>query len=398
MYGLILEGGGARGAYHIGAYKALVAEGIEIAGVAGTSIGALNGAMIIQGDHEKAYHLWNNITYSKIIDTDDEIIEEIKKLKLDKENISFILEKVKTILSEKGLNITPLKEMMLQYIDEDKIRASGKDFALVTVSLTDWKPVEIYIEDIAQGKLHEYILASAYLPIFKTEKLNGKIYLDGSVYNNLPINLLKDKGYKNLITIRTKPSGSKLQSKLDALNIINISPRKELSRTIDFDQESVRYNLKLGYYDALKVLKNLQGFNYYFKPKKNKNYFIKHLINLTDEKVKKLAEIFNINKRIPSQRALFEIIIPKLSNLLEIEKEADYDQIFYHLLEKLAGIYEIDKFKIYTYENLEKKIKENLDLEVTKESDYKEEIIKSLDFLTLFHKEELLKEIGKFIL
>ena len=46
MKGLILEGGGTKGAYQIGAYKALRDLGIEFQGVAGTSIGALNGAYI----------------------------------------------------------------------------------------------------------------------------------------------------------------------------------------------------------------------------------------------------------------------------------------------------------------------------------------------------------------
>ena len=52
MKGLVLEGGGTKGAYQIGAYKALRDLGIEFQGVAGTSIGALNGAYIIQNDIE----------------------------------------------------------------------------------------------------------------------------------------------------------------------------------------------------------------------------------------------------------------------------------------------------------------------------------------------------------
>ncbi len=50
MKGLVLEGGGTKGAYQIGAYKALRELGIEFQGVTGTSIGALNGAFIIQND------------------------------------------------------------------------------------------------------------------------------------------------------------------------------------------------------------------------------------------------------------------------------------------------------------------------------------------------------------
>ena len=45
-YGLVLEGGGAKGAYQIGAWKALKEAGIRIKGIAGTSVGALNGALI----------------------------------------------------------------------------------------------------------------------------------------------------------------------------------------------------------------------------------------------------------------------------------------------------------------------------------------------------------------
>lgn len=67
MYGLVLEGGGAKGAYHIGAYKAIMEEGIEIRGIAGTSVGALNGALIAQEDFEKAYNLWYNMSFSRVI-------------------------------------------------------------------------------------------------------------------------------------------------------------------------------------------------------------------------------------------------------------------------------------------------------------------------------------------
>jgi len=52
-YGIVLEGGGARGAYQIGVWKALREAGVKIRGVAGTSVGALNGALICMDDLEK---------------------------------------------------------------------------------------------------------------------------------------------------------------------------------------------------------------------------------------------------------------------------------------------------------------------------------------------------------
>ena len=55
MYGLALEGGGAKGAYQAGALKAIEECGFEIGAIVGTSIGSFNGAMFAQGDFEKLY-------------------------------------------------------------------------------------------------------------------------------------------------------------------------------------------------------------------------------------------------------------------------------------------------------------------------------------------------------
>ena len=77
MRGLVLEGGGAKGCYQIGAYKALMEMGITFDYVVGTSIGAINAAMICQGDWEIAYKLWENISYEDVISLKDNDINSI---------------------------------------------------------------------------------------------------------------------------------------------------------------------------------------------------------------------------------------------------------------------------------------------------------------------------------
>ena len=64
----VLAGGGSRGAYQIGAWQALREIGYDFSIVTGTSVGALNGAMIVQGDFEKAKWLWENITLEQVLD------------------------------------------------------------------------------------------------------------------------------------------------------------------------------------------------------------------------------------------------------------------------------------------------------------------------------------------
>lgn len=396
MYGLVLEGGGAKGAYHIGAYKAIKDMNIEIGGVAGTSVGALNGAAIAQDDFEKAYELWYNMCYSKVMNADDIEMKKLKKGKLTKEDIKSLSERIKGVINEKGIDVTPLKDLLFELVDEDKIRNSGKDFGIVTVSLTDLKPLELYIEDIPEGKLVEYLLASAYFPAFKKEKINGKMYIDGGIYNNLPINLLSNKGYKDIIAIRTHGPGRLKKNDNSGLNIIYISPNDDLGKTLDFDGEVARKNLKLGYYDGLKALKGLKGYKYYIESKKDEDYFIDIFLNTEENKIIEIGEILGIGD-IPYRRALFEHIIPRISDVLGLKKENTYEEIAISFLEELAIIYNIERFKVYHYDdflNIVKKEHRNIELE---EKNIFHKIVNKVDFLSVFNREDIIKKVADII-
>ena len=69
---LVLSGGGSRGAYEIGAWQALAELGVRLHAVYGTSIGAINAALVAQGDLDLAKELWAHITVRQIVATDEE--------------------------------------------------------------------------------------------------------------------------------------------------------------------------------------------------------------------------------------------------------------------------------------------------------------------------------------
>ena len=83
MYGVALEGGGARGAYHIGALKALMENGYEISGIVGTSIGAFNAAVVAQGDFDKLYKFWTSSTSADLLDINIQDVVKIVNKKID---------------------------------------------------------------------------------------------------------------------------------------------------------------------------------------------------------------------------------------------------------------------------------------------------------------------------
>lgn len=394
MYGLVLEGGGAKGAYHIGALKALEELNIEIEAVAGTSIGAMNGAMFVQNKLDLAYDYWYNISTSKVLDIEDQYLSELLNLSINQNNISYFIKKAKEVLQNRGLDNSFLKEILKNNIDEESLRNSEIDFAIVTLSLSDLKPLELFIDDIPQGKVVEYIMASSYLPAFKMQRIDGKILIDGGFYENLPLNTLLNKGYKKIIAIRTYGLG-KIEKKVDdKKELIFINPSEELGRMLNFDQENARKNIKMGYFDTMRYFKNLAGNKYYLNIKRDENFFINYLLELDEQIIKRLLKQLSLAEE-PYFRSFFENLIPKLVSLLEINYQADYTVIVIRLLEELAAYLKIDRYKIYTFEELLKIVRENYKKKDKKISRKLPAFIKTSSLLPKQLKEDLILDIAE---
>lgn len=398
MRGLVLEGGGTKGAYHMGVYKAILEEDIKVNGITGTSIGALNGAMIIQDDFELCMDLWKDLSYSMVIKANEDEIERLKDIKLDRNDFRFLGEKIKKVVQGGGLDITPFKKFIDENIDEDKIRKTNKDFGIVTFNLTDLKPIEIFLEDIPRGELKKYLLASSYLPIFKSEKLGGKTYLDGGFYDNLPFGMLEEKGYKDMILVRTNASGIVRKIDREKINPIVISPSEDLGSIFTFDYHIARKNIDMGYYDALKIFKGLLGKTYYIRPDKSEDYFFNLLSNLEEEKIKRIGELLNL-KSIPHKRGLFEYIIPKLGSILGLPYSFTYEELLISILEKKAEEAEIERLNIYSFEELVDLIRSNEKLKEKHQNSIKvlDRFIEIADFSNIFYKEDTIEKIGDIL-
>ena len=198
MYGVALEGGGIRGSYHLGAVKAIKECGIKVGAYVGTSIGSFNAAVIAQGDFERLYNKWYNASSTMGFNVEEKEVEKLNKKKLDISSIKYWGKFLKDSISNKGMDTSKLKELYDEMIDEKKLRKSKIDYGLVTVSLSDKKPIYLFKDDIPVGLVSSYVLASSNLPVFKSGKIldDNKIYIDGGFYDNCPSTLLKKKGYK----------------------------------------------------------------------------------------------------------------------------------------------------------------------------------------------------------
>ncbi|MCK5811859.1 MAG: patatin-like phospholipase family protein [Clostridiales bacterium] len=381
MLGLALEGGGAKGAFQMGAIKALLEEGYEFDGVVGTSIGAINGAAIAQGDFELGYAWWKKMDTSMLFELDQLQIKNLLNTITDKESLKYIYSKAKDIIGNKGLDTTKIREFLGSVINEEKMRNSKIDYGLVTVSVSDLKPLELYKEDIPKGKMLDYIIASANFPVFRIEPIDGKYYLDGGIYDNLPINLLIRKGYDEIIAIRTLGNGIIRKVENKNVKIISILPSKKLGPTLNFNNELINTNLKMGYCDAMRILKKLKGNEYYIDILEDDKYIFESLLSIPD---KALCEIGNMMKfsQIEPKRMLFEKILPSLARKLELDFSSTYQDIVVGVFEYMAEQREIEKYKVRKFKNFLSEIQN----------------IKTTDKKSKFSNERIIERFGEEIL
>jgi len=362
MYGVALEGGGMKGAYHIGAIKAILECGYEIGAYVGTSIGSFNAAVLAQGDFEKLYKEWYNGSSALGIDLKEKELNKLFNKKIDIDSVKYWAKFITDSFANKGIDSSKLKALYDSFIDEEKLRKSSVDYGMVTVSLTDRKPVYMYKEDIPEGLVSTYVLASSYLPVFKQNTIlnDEKIYLDGGFYDNCPITLLKKKGYKDIIEIRTGALGVSRKVSRKGLNIITISPSKELGGIVLSDNKIVRQNMDMGYYDALRVLKGYIGDKFYVVPTANENVF-SILLNITDEQILNIIDETKISgiDNMEPKKILFEKVFPLIQTKLKVMDTSTYQKTIISMIEYITEE-ELKIYKLYTFEELVTEFKKKI--------------------------------------
>ncbi len=348
MIGLALEGGGAKGSYQVGAYKALLELGYKFDYIVGTSIGAINGVIFSQNDEKIAEEVWSNIKYSTVIDADDKRIQKFINEDLTFNNLREKFELIREVVSEGGFDATPFKELLEEYVDEQKVRNSNIKFGLVTVDLTNMKPIEIFVDDMEPGSLKQYLYASCNLPIFRQVPIDGRYFIDGGFYSNNPVRMLEDKCDK-IINIQLYPNRL-LHTNPKGDEIEVIVPREKLTDIMNFDREVACYGMSLGYYDTYKYFKNLLGNKYYFEDP-GEEFSLNCITQLYKSQ--------EIKGEYRNLRHFLEEWIPNYIKLNKLGKSLNYNELLALMVERISEALEIERFLIYTLDDMAKIIRED---------------------------------------
>ena len=271
--GLVFSGGGARGAYQIGVWKALKEVGLDnkISAVSGTSVGALNGAAFCQNDFELAVKLWLELRKLKVLTPDPKILlRHIGSAIFAKGGITGKFISLGRSIYDHGLfSRRGIEKIIDEHLDTTLIRNSKVPLYICTLNTSKTKLNFVKLNRKSKNSIRSYLLASSAIPaLFRREKIGSHYHLDGGLLpmmrNNTPFETLIDKEKCNVIInvfLKAKPD-LKPQAKYPGVKFCNIYPAKNsggILPSLNFSKENVRQLIDDGFRDTLRKLKKEWG-------------------------------------------------------------------------------------------------------------------------------------------
>ncbi len=148
MLGLALEGGGAKGAYEIGAYRALTELGYRFDVICGVSIGAINAALLAQGDCDRAAEFWETMSNDDLFSEKDKGFLEVINRQVNLNTLSALKENIKTALENGGIDTSRIRAFLEQNIDPERLLASPVDYGMIAVAFPELQPLIAYKKDM----------------------------------------------------------------------------------------------------------------------------------------------------------------------------------------------------------------------------------------------------------
>lgn len=266
--GIAFSGGGGKGAYAIGVWKALEEYGLasHVTSVSGTSVGALNAALFLQGDYKKAEEVWLSIKPSDILHLDPlKVIVSLIKIGLPAKDKMKIIAYLKSgLLSRSGLT-----RIISESFDQSVVDYNKKNMFLsctqIRKGLGLLRNKVFDCSQMNQEEVGKVLLASSAIPVvFGVEEIEGYSYIDGYFTDNTPVKPLYDSGSKVIIVIFLGRAGGIFddayvsRKEYPGATIINIVPQKDLggffSGVLNFND--IRSKIDMGYKDACKIFEH----------------------------------------------------------------------------------------------------------------------------------------------
>lgn len=245
-FGIVFAGGGAKGAYQIGALKALKELGItdKICGISGTSIGGISLALTMGSTVEKSWEAWKSFKGEDFVELDDNGFDPAK-------------------YGDGIFTRESLLKIIEDNVDFDKI-VNSEIPLYVTVCFKNYddKPAVKYVKlnGLEVDVIKKYLMATSAIPVvYDHVDIDGTLYYDGGLLDNTPIMPLYGDGISDIIVISNDYQYENDNYNYPGANIVDVIPSASLDMdtligTADLDSGHSIFRLMLGYYDTKAIV------------------------------------------------------------------------------------------------------------------------------------------------
>ena len=275
--GLVLPGGGGKGAYQVGVIKALEELGIKehIKYVAGTSIGAVNALLFAQGDTKTVEDVWDSITTEKILPIDNlDLMKRGLIFSFGSKNLNFIKKYMPKTLQQGNISRDGLLELVDKYLNIEAISNSEIVSYATCTDIENLSAKYFKYNEYNEEFVRKIILATSAIPsIYEPEEIEGKFYIDGGVVNNIPIQPLYGEGCDLIIIAHLNKEGMINKDDYPNTKIIEIFPsymeEGMIKGVLNFSQETLKSRIRRGYEDTINALSPIMELTLFCESKKN---------------------------------------------------------------------------------------------------------------------------------
>lgn len=272
--GLVLAGGGTKGAYQAGIIQALWDLDLvnNIQAISGVSIGTLNGLMFCMKERGLIDKSWKSLTYQKIVTKGEGFkfpdISEIIKLVAKGQKPDQIIEAIDLdtlgLISQRGI-----RDYIEEFVDMPTFKKSNIDLYSCAYNISDGRPEYFKLNDYNEEEIIDISIASCAVPfIFPSVTFKGKQYADGGINNpfytganadNVPITPLLNHNLDLIIVVHLTYTNQIDLELYPHTNIIEIYPSSPLeivsgAGTLNFNPTSIKERIEIGYKDGMVIL------------------------------------------------------------------------------------------------------------------------------------------------
>ncbi|WP_320129554.1 patatin-like phospholipase family protein [uncultured Sphaerochaeta sp.] len=287
--GLVLAGGGAKGAYQLGVWQALRKANLEqlITDVSGTSVGALNACMFAMGNIENCKDVWQTIQRKDVLPFTKEdserlvqqLFSDFPEFKIKKGFQKTLLRFLSAKLASGIFPREKMREIIENHITDPVLPYQKVQAYATCFSCTEMKSKSFLLNRLPKQEAEAILLASSALPLlFSVENIGNEQFLDGGITDNIPVKILYDTGVRDFIVVHLSRKTAVDRRSFPQARFVEIIPQETLGNffkgTLNFDRGTIQQHIDQGEKEALDIFSTAVSLDKLFETNKNSSGFV----------------------------------------------------------------------------------------------------------------------------